>query len=70
MQTFFSDDDYREYIALMADSCRRYEVDVWAYCLMPNHIHFIAVPSQPDTGVNRLLDICCYSYHNGHVGIR
>jgi putative transposase len=28
MQTFFSDDDYREYIALMDDSCRRYEVDV------------------------------------------
>jgi hypothetical protein len=26
MQTFFSDDDYRKYIALMADSCRRYEV--------------------------------------------
>ena len=49
MQTFFSDDDYREYIALMADSCRRYEVDVWAYCLMPNHVHFIALPSQPDS---------------------
>jgi len=45
---FFSDDDYQEYIALMADSCRRYEVDVWAYCLMSNHVHFIAVPSQPD----------------------
>ena len=27
MQTFFSDDDYREYIALMTDSCRRYEVE-------------------------------------------
>ena len=49
MQTFFSDDDYREYLALMADSCRRYEVDIWAYCLMPNHVHFIAVPSQPDS---------------------
>ena len=49
MQTFFGDDDYREYIALMADSCRRYEVDVWAYCLMPNHVHFIAVPMQSDS---------------------
>ncbi len=49
MQTFFSDDDYREYIALMADSCQRYEVDVWVYCLMPNHVHFIAVPMQPDS---------------------
>jgi len=38
MQTFFCDDDYHEYIALMADSCRRYEVDIWAYCLMSNRI--------------------------------
>lgn len=49
MQVFFGDDDYREYIVLMADSCRRYEVDVWAYCLMPNHVHLIAVPMQPDS---------------------
>jgi len=49
MQTFFIDDDYREYIALMAESFRRYEVDVWAYCLMPNHVHLIAVPMQPDS---------------------
>ena len=28
----------------MTDACCRYEVDVWAYCLMPNHVHIIAVP--------------------------
>lgn len=49
MQTFFCDDDYQEYLTLMADSCRRYEVDIWAYCLMPNHVHFIAVPKQADS---------------------
>lgn len=49
MQTFFSDDDYRDYIALIAASCRQYEVDIWAYCLMPNHVHLIAVPMQPDS---------------------
>jgi putative transposase len=49
MQTFFSDDDYREYLRLMADSCRRYGVDIWAYCLMPNHAHFIAVPENGDS---------------------
>ena len=38
-QTFFSDDDYRAYIALMSEWCGKYEVDIWAYCLMPNHIH-------------------------------
>lgn len=33
----------------MADSCRRYEVEVWAYCLMPNHVHLIAVPTHSDS---------------------
>ena len=49
MQTFFGDDDYREYITQMADSCQRYKVDVWAYCLMSNHVHFIAVPMEADS---------------------
>ena len=29
----------------MAEWCRRCGVAVWAYCLMPNHVHLIAVPS-------------------------
>jgi len=47
-QTFFSDDDYAAYIDLMAEWCRKYEVDIWGYCLMPNHIHLIAVPSKKE----------------------
>ena len=43
-ETFFSDDDYRTYLGLMAEWCLRCNVEVWAYCLMPNHIHLIAVP--------------------------
>jgi putative transposase len=43
-QTFFSDDDYRLYLDLMAEWCAHYGVAIWAYCLMPNHVHLIAVP--------------------------
>jgi len=50
-QTFFSDDDYRVYLALMAEWCGKYNVTIWAYCLMPNHIHLIAVPETKD-GLN------------------
>ena len=42
--TFFCDDDYRLYMQLMAESCSIFGVAIWAYCLMPNHVHFIAVP--------------------------
>ena len=37
--TFFSEDDYRVYLELMAQWCGRFGVEVWAYCLMPNHVH-------------------------------
>jgi len=42
--TFFCDADYMLYKSLMALWCRRYQVEIWAYCLMPNHVHLIAVP--------------------------
>jgi len=33
----------------MAHWCRAYDVDIWAYCLMPNHVHLIAVPSERES---------------------
>ncbi len=47
-QTFFGDDDYREYITLMAQWCSKYQVKIWAWCLMPNHVHLIAVPKSEE----------------------
>jgi len=47
-QTFFGDDDYAAYRQLMAQWCREHGVEIWAYCLMPNHVHLIAVPQSED----------------------
>lgn len=47
--TFFSDDDYLAYMDLMGEWCARHGVAIWAYCLMPNHVHLIAVPSREDS---------------------
>ena len=47
-QTFFCDDDYRLYLDLMAEWCGRRGASVWAYCLMPNHVHLIATPESSD----------------------
>ncbi len=41
---FFTEDDYRTYIKLMGEWCAHYKVEIWAYCLMPNHVHLVAVP--------------------------
>jgi putative transposase len=43
-QTFFCAEDYQAYLALMEEWCRSCAVEVWTYCLMPNHVHVIAVP--------------------------
>ncbi len=48
-QTFFNDEDYQAYIDLMADWCDRCCVEIWGYCLMPNHTHLIVVPSSSDS---------------------
>lgn len=32
----------------MVEWCARHEVEVWAYCLMPNHVHMVAVPGSAD----------------------
>ena len=47
-QTFFSDEDYKTYIDLMAQWCEHFNVEIWSYCLMPNHTHLIAVPKTSD----------------------
>jgi putative transposase len=53
-QTFFNDEDYESYIALMAEWCEKCGVEIWFYCLMPNHVHLIAVPQSED-GLRRAI---------------
>ncbi len=53
-RTFFGDADYALYRDLLAASCRVAQVEVWAWCLMPNHVHMILVPSDED-GLRRAL---------------
>jgi putative transposase len=54
METFFCDDDYESYIELMAQFCEVENVKIWAYCLMSNHVHMIAVPQSTD-GLRRAI---------------
>jgi len=48
-QTFFTDDDYQFYLDLVHEWCRDYAVDIWGYCLMPNHVHLIVVPENEES---------------------
>src|SRR5713101_185763 len=63
-RTFFGDDDYALYRDLLASHCRAAEVEIWAWCLMPNHVHLILVPSDPD-GLRRALS----RVHRRYAGV-
>jgi putative transposase len=43
-KVFFEDGDYARYLAFLKEGAEKSGTSVWAYCLMPNHVHIIAVP--------------------------
>jgi putative transposase len=43
---FFDDQDRQTYLDLLKHYTQKYKVSIWAYCLMPNHIHLLAVPHE------------------------
>jgi putative transposase len=49
-QTVFAEEgDYARYSELLADFAPRYGLEIWAYCLMPNHVHLIGVPGRQES---------------------
>ena len=43
-QVFFNDDDYTHSLELLWHYARKYGLEILAYCLMPNHVHYVAIP--------------------------
>ncbi len=48
-KVFFSDSDKAFYLALLTRQTRKSGIFVWAFCLMDNHVHLIAVPEDKDS---------------------
>jgi putative transposase len=44
----FGAGDYQLYRRLIAAAARRAGAEIWAYCLIPNHVHLIVTPTDPD----------------------
>ena len=43
-KVFFNDEDYIFYKEKIAAALSQMQVELWAYCLMPNHVHLVVVP--------------------------
>ena len=44
----FCDEDYQSYLDLLSEWCGAVDLKILAYCLMPNHVHLIAMPESGD----------------------
>jgi putative transposase len=42
---FFEDGDQEVYLDLLCEQLAKARVELWAYCLMPNHVHLILCPA-------------------------
>lgn len=60
-RVFFSPADYSAWLQIAAGAFRDAKVEVLAYCLMPNHIHLIAMPAT-DTGLARAMAVVSATY--------
>ena len=60
---FFEDGDQEIYRDLLAEQCRKAEVEAWAYCLMPNHVHLILTPATAE-GLGRAVGEAHRRYTN------
>jgi len=67
-RTFFCEHDYRTYQDMLGRYCREAGVAVWAWVLMPNHVHLILVPTDAD-GLRRAL-APLHARYAGHVHAR
>jgi putative transposase len=60
---FFQDGDQEIYRDLLAEQVGKAGVEVWGYCLMPNHVHLILRPEQAD-GLGRAVGEAHRGYTN------
>ncbi len=47
-RVFFSDEDRAFYLILLKRQIEKFGIALWAFCLMENHVHLVAVPRGKD----------------------
>jgi len=71
-KVFFKNSDYSRYLKRLNEYCCKYKLLILAYCLMPNHVHFIAVPEE-ESSLAKTFNTChmCYSqFLNKRNGVK
>jgi putative transposase len=49
-QPIFGEDiDYLQYLHWLEEYSKKFSLKIWAYCLMSNHVHYVAVPMKENS---------------------
>ena len=69
---FVEDTDREKYLTFIQAESKRYGLQIIAYCLMTNHVHFIGVPESEDSmgNVFKYVNMKYSQYFNKKVGAR
>jgi putative transposase len=60
-QIFFDEEDYNFMLKYLKEASDKSSTEIWAYCLMPNHIHLLLVPKIED-GLGKCLHLSTFRY--------
>jgi putative transposase len=60
-RVFFKDSDRSYYLRLLKKYSVEARFTIWAYCLMPNHVHILGVPATP-TSLAEVMSIVHWKY--------
>ncbi|NQT24612.1 transposase [candidate division KSB1 bacterium] len=60
-QIFFSEDNYTYCLHLVKKNAERHQIKIIAYCLMPNHYHFLVRP-EDEHSISRFIQSTFNSY--------
>jgi REP element-mobilizing transposase RayT len=65
---YLDDLDYQLYLRLLGQTTRRFEWQVLAYCLMPNHVHLLVRVLEPtlSAGMHRQQGLYARRYNERH----
>ncbi|MHB1049238.1 MAG: transposase [Bacteroidota bacterium] len=58
---FFAESNYEYFVRLFTNNSSRFNVDIIAYCLMPNHYHFIIIQNTGGS-ISKMLQCTMNSY--------
>ena len=60
-KVFSNQEDYKIYLGWIAEYSEKNKLSILAYCLMPNHVHFIAIP-EDSTSLARTFNLSHMRY--------